>query len=305
MSSTMLERHSSYEQARDELIKVVTELEQGVVDASSSRSPSGNAAKPSPSAARSGSSAPGRDSTPRVRGSATTTPRVSRGRATIGCRELGRGGRLMARREPAVVAELGRPETPQETADRKASASARHRSNQTAFNLVARDGGVAASSCSCSCSSSCGRRRHPATRVDYQSIAAAARRVDGRSPAGPARRLGRQRGAAGDRRRRSAPGTIGFVTPANQFIGLRAGARREPDLARRRRSTAPPRPAPSRIDGLDWVVYDRRDAEDPGNYEFALSAELRRQHRRAARHRVRRGVRSRSPRRSPTQSDER
>lgn len=36
-----------------------------------------------------------------------------------------------------VVAELGRPETPQETSDRKAAASAAYRSSQTVRNLVA------------------------------------------------------------------------------------------------------------------------------------------------------------------------
>ncbi|MDE0545764.1 DUF4245 family protein [Microbacterium sp. C7(2022)] len=40
-------------------------------------------------------------------------------------------------REPRVVAELGRPETPQETADRKAESSRVYRSSQTARNLIA------------------------------------------------------------------------------------------------------------------------------------------------------------------------
>lgn len=38
---------------------------------------------------------------------------------------------------PRIVAELGRPETPQETADRKAAASAVYRSSQTFRNLIA------------------------------------------------------------------------------------------------------------------------------------------------------------------------
>lgn len=38
---------------------------------------------------------------------------------------------------PRVVAELGRPETPQETADRKAASSAAYRSSQTFRNLIA------------------------------------------------------------------------------------------------------------------------------------------------------------------------
>lgn len=38
---------------------------------------------------------------------------------------------------PRIVAELGRPETPQETADRKAAASATYRSSKTFRNLIA------------------------------------------------------------------------------------------------------------------------------------------------------------------------
>ncbi|MFI5061098.1 MAG: DUF4245 family protein, partial [Actinomycetales bacterium] len=39
-------------------------------------------------------------------------------------------------RPPAVVAELGRPETPEETAERKAQNSRNHRNRQTVNNLV-------------------------------------------------------------------------------------------------------------------------------------------------------------------------
>ncbi|MDT0156620.1 DUF4245 family protein [Microbacterium sp. ARD32] len=40
-------------------------------------------------------------------------------------------------RKPGIVAELGRPETPQETADRKAESSRVYRSSQTFRNLIA------------------------------------------------------------------------------------------------------------------------------------------------------------------------
>lgn len=40
-------------------------------------------------------------------------------------------------REPRIVAELGRPETPDEAADRKAASSRAYRSSQTTRNLVA------------------------------------------------------------------------------------------------------------------------------------------------------------------------
>ena len=43
---------------------------------------------------------------------------------------------MVATKEPAIVAELGRPETPDETAERKAETSRKHRAGQTTFNLV-------------------------------------------------------------------------------------------------------------------------------------------------------------------------
>ena len=42
----------------------------------------------------------------------------------------------MAARPPRVVAELGRPETPEETAARQAENSLKHRQRQTVTNLV-------------------------------------------------------------------------------------------------------------------------------------------------------------------------
>ena len=42
----------------------------------------------------------------------------------------------MAQRPPREVAELGRPETPEETAARKAENSRKHRQRQTLKNLV-------------------------------------------------------------------------------------------------------------------------------------------------------------------------
>src|SRR3546814_6486486 len=50
-----------------------------------------------------------------------------------GCSPLGHRGVVMAR----VVAELGRPETPEETAARKAESSRIYRSSQSFRNLIA------------------------------------------------------------------------------------------------------------------------------------------------------------------------
>lgn len=176
----------------------------------------------------------------------------------------------MARREPAVVAELGRPETPQETADRKASASARHRSNQTAFNLVV---ATAASLLVVLVLVFVTVRPAPAPRdpVDYQSIAAAA----GEAVLAPELP---DTWVANAARLETSGGirtfTIGFVTPSNQFVAFEQGLAANPTWLAQAVDGAAATGA-ARIAGLDWVIYDRRDAEDPGNYAFSMSAELR------------------------------
>lgn len=62
---------------------------------------------------------------------------------------------------------------------------------------------------------------------------------------------------------------IGFLTPEGQYIGLVQGVDANDswlaDQVRSARSEGS-----DRIGGLTWQVYDRRDAADPGNVEYAL-----------------------------------
>ncbi|MFZ2965296.1 MAG: DUF4245 domain-containing protein [Rhodoglobus sp.] len=175
----------------------------------------------------------------------------------------------MARREPAIVAELGRPETPEETADRKAIASARRRSNQTAFNLVV---ATAASLLIVLFLVFVVVRPTPPPRdpVDYQSLAAAS----GEAVLAPGLPDTWTANAA---RLETSGGirtwAIGFITPSTQYIALEQGLEANPTWLSQAVDGSAATGA-VRIAGLDWITYDRRDAEDPGNHAFSMSTEL-------------------------------
>jgi hypothetical protein len=172
-------------------------------------------------------------------------------------------------REPRIVAELGRPETPEETAQRKAEASARRRSNQTAFNLVI---ATAASLLIVLFLIVVVVRPTPPgpEPVDYRSIAG----ESGEGVIAPALPDG---WSANDARLETEGGvrtwTIGFITPTTQYIGFEQGLDANETWLAAAVDGARPTGTTS-IGGLEWTVYDRRDEGDTGNYAFALSAEL-------------------------------
>lgn len=65
---------------------------------------------------------------------------------------------------------------------------------------------------------------------------------------------------------------VGFITPAAQFIAFNQGF--EGDTAWRATVLREARETGTvRIDGIDWAVFDRRDANDPGNHAYAMAAE--------------------------------
>lgn len=175
----------------------------------------------------------------------------------------------MALREPAVVAELGRPETSEETAERKAIASARRRSNQTAFNLVV---ATAASLLVVLLLVFVVVRPTPAPRdpIDYQSLAAAS----GEAVLAPelpdtwVANAARLETSGGIR-----TWTIGFITPSTQYLALEQGLEANPTWLSQAVDGAGATGS-VRIAGLDWITYDRRNTGDPGNYAFSMSTEL-------------------------------
>ena len=171
-------------------------------------------------------------------------------------------------RGPRIVAELGRPETPEETAQRKAEASARRRSNQTAFNLVVAT--AASLLIVLFLIVVVVRPTPPAPEpVDYRSIA----QESGEDVIAPQLPDGwNANGARLDTEGGVRTWTIGFVTPTGQYIGFDQGIdANETWLAGAVDGARPTGTAA--IGGLEWAVYDRRDQSDTGNYAYILSAE--------------------------------
>ncbi|MFM9920210.1 DUF4245 domain-containing protein [Lacisediminihabitans sp. H27-G8] len=174
-------------------------------------------------------------------------------------------------RPPRIVAELGRPETPEETAARKAENSRKHRANQTLRNLVlallaslavvfvlvlvvVRPDGV------------------PRAAVDYRADAAASEPQAGQVLAAPPLPAG---WSANDDGLTTGSDSVlawkvGFITPTDQYIGLVQGIDANPtwvanELANVRSTGS------TSLAGHDWTVYDRRTDQDPGNYAYSLS----------------------------------
>lgn len=178
--------------------------------------------------------------------------------------------------EPRIVAELGRPETPEETFTRKAENSRKHRANQTLFNLVI------------ATAASLGivlflvlvvvrpTDDAPVT-ADYQTIAADAQTNASKpllAPMLPAdwyansARLGTS----------SSVQTwyIGFVTPPSpsaQFIALEQGIDANETWLSIVTDGAPATDTTT-IDGIDWIIYDRRSSTGAGNYAYSMSAQV-------------------------------
>jgi hypothetical protein len=178
--------------------------------------------------------------------------------------------------DPRVVAELGRPETPDETFARKAENSRKHRANQTLFNLVV------------AIIASLGivlflvlvvvrpNAQTPVT-VDYQTIAADAQTNASEpllAPTLPAdwyansARLGIT----------SSVQTwyIGLVTPTSpsaQFIALEQGIDANETWLSIVTDNALATGATT-IEGIDWTIFDRRSSSDTGNYAYSMSAQI-------------------------------
>lgn len=177
---------------------------------------------------------------------------------------------MAARKQPPIVAELGRPETPEETAARKAEASRRHRSNQTLLNLVV---ALVASLAIVLFLVVVVVRPDPGPpeAVDYAAVAAEAQGGADQPlivPVLPGD------WSANDARFDTVSGVltwyVGFITPDRQFIGLNQGVDANPtwqaavlDDAVETGSTT--------IDGITWTVYDRRSDDDPGNFAYSMS----------------------------------
>lgn len=170
-----------------------------------------------------------------------------------------------------IVAELGRAETPQETADRKAAASAKRRGNQTAFNLfvaVIASLAIVAFLVMVVVRPDQGPMYEP---VDYLSLAEAAQGTVDEPIVAPAMPEGWRANHAelGTGSDGVTAWSVGFTTPAERYLaivqGIDANDSWVADQVRKARAGKT-----VTIDGITWTSYDRRGASDPGNVAYAL-----------------------------------
>jgi hypothetical protein len=177
-----------------------------------------------------------------------------------------------SRREPRVVAELGRPETPQETADRKAETSRNYRKRKTVNNLVYSllvcVGLVLIIALAVPRADS-----SLVAEVDYAAVAAQAQSSSEHTLANPELPDGwSSNRAEADKSGGVSSWNIGLITPSKQYIGISQGfdANETWVSQQLRQSTAS---STISVDGVEWTVYDNRRRADMGNVEYALTTE--------------------------------
>lgn len=181
----------------------------------------------------------------------------------------------MAERAPRVVAELGRPETPEETAARKAENSLKHRQRQTLRNLLLALG--ASLAIMLVIVLLVPRSDTPIERdIDVASLAEQAQATSSDPLAVPELPEGWRANAAELRVSRADDVTawyVGYLTPSDEFIGLYQGLDANPTwvagLLARTLAVGT-----TTVDGVEWTVYDNRDSpEDVGNARYGLTTE--------------------------------
>ena len=175
---------------------------------------------------------------------------------------------------PAVVAELGRPETPEETAARKAQNSANHRSRQTVNNLVYSLIATVALVAVIIIAVPRGNPTSSTPPVDYATIAQEAQGTQPDRLLVPKLPSGWKANSA-ELRTKTADGVdawyIGLLTPKGQYIGITQGFEANDswvaDQVNRSRIGGT-----REIDAVRWDVYDnRKSGADAGNVVYALT----------------------------------
>ncbi|MEO6943305.1 MAG: DUF4245 domain-containing protein [Lacisediminihabitans sp.] len=171
-----------------------------------------------------------------------------------------------------IVAELGRPETPEETAARKAETSRKHRANQTFLNLA-----FALAACLAIVLVLVLVAVRPSLNenpsVNYQKLASDAQPTVSETLAAPA--LPNDWKANSARLDKGSDGItswyIGLVTPAPQYIGMVQGLRANATWVSVQLHYAKPT-GTTTIDGLEWTLYDQRNStKDPNNFAYSMS----------------------------------
>ena len=172
--------------------------------------------------------------------------------------------------ERPVVAELGRPETPDETAARKAETSRKHRANQTLLNLVVALLGsliVVVFLVSVVVRPA----PTPAEGIDYATVASQAQVNSSEPLLAPVLPPGWSANDARFQTTQQVPTWyIGFLTPGAQYIGLDQGVGANPTWQAALLNNAK-QSGTVTIEGVEWTIFDQRDADDPGNYAYSLA----------------------------------
>ena len=181
----------------------------------------------------------------------------------------------MAQRAPRVVAELGRPETPEETAARKASDASKRRQRQTLKNLVLALG------------ASLGvvliivlmvpRSDGPIDRdIDVAAVAAQAQVTRDEELAAPELPEGWRSNAAELRVNEVDDVTAwyaGYLTPSDEYLGMYQAFDANPTWVAEQLSRTIATGVVE-IDGVEWTVYDNRQSSaDVGNARYGLVTE--------------------------------
>ncbi len=170
-----------------------------------------------------------------------------------------------------IVAELGRPETPQEKADRIAENRRKRRANQTARNLVLSL--VASMAIVLFLVVVTVREEPDGLVIDYRASAIEAEGGLGQqvlAPEVPADWVSNRADLSGDST--VIEWYIGFITPGERFLALVQGFDANPSwLAEELRQ--PQSSEQIEIGGVTWTLYDRRGIEGVGNRQYALVTE--------------------------------
>jgi hypothetical protein len=177
-----------------------------------------------------------------------------------------------------VVAELGRPETPEETAARRAETSRAHRANQTTRNLVL---AIIASLGIVLFAVLVVVR--PSTNlvkaVNYRTVAAQAQQSVDTTLAAPVLPRGWK---SNDAELKADAGKtvdwyVGLITPKQQFIAIEQGVDTS-DTWYGSLLGKTPATGHVTIAGIRWTVYNRRNSSDAGNFQYSLAGSIGQSH---------------------------
>ena len=177
-----------------------------------------------------------------------------------------------ANRPAPIVAELGRPETAEETAARKAENSRQHRANQTLRNLI---WSLVATLAVVAVLVFVVVRPDPVNvgPVDYATVAEQAQGDIPVPLAAPTLPTG---WSANEAELRTSKGVtawyIGFLTPSGDFIAFSEGLDANPtwtDAILEGKA-----PTGSVSIGQNWVEYNHRAEKDPGNVAYGLVTDV-------------------------------